>query len=123
MLATFGIYNSVSSDDSVFSQCSPVVCPRKKLKVGAEATYTPLGWLGLSTRFDSVQPNLDDSTRSFSVVSPRLILRTQFVSHEEILVMFSHYFNKSNTVLSYPFDEMKVPADTNVLSIIATMWW
>lgn len=123
LLATFGIFNTISSDDSTFAQCSAVVCPRKKLKMGAEATYTPLGWLGLSARFDSVQPNLDDATRSFSVVSPRLILRTQFVSHEEILVMFSHYFNKANTVLSYPFDEMMVPADPNVFSIIATMWW
>ena len=32
----------------------------------------PLAWLGVGGRFDAVQPDLDDSTQNFSVLSPRL---------------------------------------------------
>ena len=122
MLSTFGMFNTISGDEGLFDACE--TCPKSKLKVGGEATYTtPLPWLGFSARYDLVQPNMKDSTTSFSVLSPRILLRTEFVSHEQIIVMYSRYFNKSGTVLSYPFDEMKVPADENVFSIIATMWW
>lgn len=123
LLSTFGMFNSVSSDEQVFANCPEDACPRKKLKVGAEATYTPLAWLGVSARYDSVQPNLANARKSFAVFSPRLLVRTEFVSHEQIIIMYTRYFNKSETVLSYPFDEMMSRADENVFSIIATMWW
>ena len=51
-----------------------------------------LPWLGVGGRFDAVQPNLDDSTQNFSVFSPRIILRTDFVTHEQIMVQYSRYF-------------------------------
>jgi hypothetical protein len=123
LLSTFGLFNSVSSDEGVFSQCAEELCARKKLKLGGEATYTPLGWLGVSARYDLVQPNLANARTSFSVLSPRLLFRTEFISHEQIILMYSRYFNKSETVLSYPYDEMMSRADENVFSIIATMWW
>ena len=64
----------------------------KKLKFGAEMTYLPLDWFGVGFRGDVVQPNLDNSATNFSVFSPRLIFRTAFVTHEQIMIQYSRYF-------------------------------
>ena len=64
----------------------------KKLKFGAEVTYLPLAWFGVGGRYDAVQPDMHDSTANFSVISPRLYFRTDFVTHEQIMVQYSHYF-------------------------------
>jgi hypothetical protein len=63
-----------------------------KLKFGTEWTYVPLSWLGLGGRFDVVQPNMNISGESFSVFSPRIIFRTAFVTHEQIMIQYSRYF-------------------------------
>ena len=60
--------------------------------------------------------------------SPRLLLRTDFLSHEEVVLKYDHYFLGSRTRLSYPFDEQMARdplfrADADVLSLIATLWW
>jgi hypothetical protein len=86
-------------------------------------TYLPLSWFGLSARYDLVQPDLNNSHKSFSVISPRVILRTSFVSHEEIYLQYSHYINGSEVVLAFPFMDSGVPADKEVLSLIANMYW
>jgi hypothetical protein len=121
LVSTFGLYSKISSDEPLFAQCSD--CPRSKLKLGGEVTYTPLAWLGVSGRFDAVRPDQDEPRKSFNVLSPRVLLRTEFVSHEQIILMYSRYFMGSQSVLSYPYDEMMVPADESVVSLIATMWW
>jgi hypothetical protein len=56
----------------------------------------PLPWLGLGGRYDVVEPNLDNSTESFSVISPRIIFRTAFVTHEQLLIQYSRYFYGSD---------------------------
>src|SRR5207253_871381 len=83
LLATvFGMFNSVTSDTQ----------SGKRLKYGAELLYTPLDVLALGARFDFVQPNLDDRTESFAVLSPKVILRTSFLSHERVELQYSRYF-------------------------------
>jgi hypothetical protein len=120
---TFGMYNRVDGDgDPTFSGATA------KLKLGGSLTYTPLSWLGTSFRYDIVQPNMNDSRESFQVISPRLMFRTDFISHEEIVLMYNHYVLGSNVKPNYPYDErmMTNPAirpDENVVSLIATMWW
>jgi hypothetical protein len=99
-----------------------------KLKAGAEVTYLPLGWLGLGGRFDSVQPNLDDTTTNFSVASPRIILRSAFVTHEQIILQYSRYFYGSNAAQSkYPYNNQSgatnLGADKNAASIAAIIWF
>jgi hypothetical protein len=63
-----------------------------KLKFGTEWTYTPLSWLGLGARYDVVEPNTSKSGESFSVISPRIIFRTAFVTHEQVMIQYSRYF-------------------------------
>jgi hypothetical protein len=120
LLATvFGMYNKVAG----------ATAPAKsKLKGGGELTYLPLAWFGVGGRFDEVQPNLDDSTQSFAVLSPRVILRTAFVTHEQVLIQYSRYFYNSNAAhSSYPYSTQPgaagLGADANAFQIAAIIWF
>jgi hypothetical protein len=119
--SVFGMYNKVEAPlTPAFSH--------GRLKGGAELTYLPLAWLGLGGRFDEVQPNLDDSTQSFAVISPRVILRTAFVTHEQVLIQYSRYFYNANAGhSSYPYSVQPgaamLGADANALQIAAIIWF
>jgi hypothetical protein len=115
ILSGFGMFNHVASDDPGFS------APSDKLKLGAEVTYVPKSWLGLDLRYDAVQPDMADSTQSFHVLSPSLILRSRFASNEEVVIGYSHYVNGDGVAPGYPH-EMLAP-DKHLLRISAIMWW
>jgi hypothetical protein len=113
LLSVFGMANWVSSSDPAFST--------NRFKMGVEATYLPLKWLGLSGRFDLVEPNLSDDTQTFYALSPKLLFRTEFLAHEQIVVGYTHYFNGSSVTPTYP-NQMLRP-DRNVLQLSAMLWW
>jgi hypothetical protein len=105
-----------------------------KLKFGAELNYVPLPWLGVGGRFDSVQPDLDDSTQSFSVFSPRLIFRTAFVTHEQVMLQYSRYFygnafSPGNSLggSQFPYNAQAgasgLGVDKNAAQIAAIIWF
>jgi hypothetical protein len=124
VISLFGMYNHVSSEDPMFDaelarEGSHI--GENRLKWGADVTYTPLGFLGIGARFDRVQPDLDDSTVAFSVVSPRLLLRSEFVTHEQILIQYSHYFYGDGVVPAWPNENR--PPDEDTVMISAIMWW
>ena len=95
----------------------------------------PISWLGVGGRYDLVDPNLDDSTSNFSVFSPRIILRSTFVTHEQILIQYSRYFYGANAaVASFPYNGggsaypynvagQAVGADKNAFTIAAIIWF
>ena len=122
------MYNHV---DSPYWTTNPTM---NKLKFGAEVAYIPLPWLGVGGRFDVVQPDLDDSTRNFSVISPRLYFRTDFVTHEQILVQYSRYFYgdayaPGNALGGgmFPFNSQpggaRMGVDKNAFQIAAIIWF
>ena len=101
--------------------------------------YTPLQWLGLGGRVDVVQPDLDaayakpgvtgstvnnagGNQLNFTVVSPRLVFRTAFVTHEALTVMYQHYFLGSAAYSVYPYQWVP-KADADLISVSGTMWW
>lgn len=63
-----------------------------KFKFGVDLLYTALPWLGIATRFSQVSPNSKIEDQRFSVLSPRLVFRTNFVTHETIELQYSRYF-------------------------------
>jgi hypothetical protein len=121
----FGMYNHVD----------PLAMGYKmnKLKFGTEWTYTPLSWLGLGARFDVVEPNTDDSKQSFSVISPRIIFRTAFVTHEQVMLQYSRYFYGSGYAQPgsiggmFPYNNQPGGAglgvDKNAAQIAAIIWF
>jgi hypothetical protein len=98
-----------------------LLIPKSKLKLGADVTYTMLSWLGASVRVDSVQPDMKDNTQSFTVISPKLIIRTEFVTHEQVVLSYSGYFNKKNVSPAWP--NAAYPCDEHVVAVIGSMWW
>jgi hypothetical protein len=122
----FGMWNKVNAANNVYDI--------QKLKFGGEVTYLPLPWFGVGGRFDAVQPNMDDSTRNFSVFSPRLYFRTDFVTHEQIMVQYSRYFygdafapgNPGGGGM-YPYNSQtgaaRMGVDKNAFQLAAIIWF
>jgi hypothetical protein len=111
-LTPFGMWNHVKSTNN----------DNSRLKYGADLIYSPLPVLAFGARYDLVQPDLKDSKQSFSIVSPKVILRTSFVAHEAITFQYSHYFLGSKVRPDFPYTDLP-RADPNVFMISASMWW
>jgi hypothetical protein len=132
-LNLFGLYQSVSSTD--MSRWFPLVGDGvKKLKYGADLIVTPLSWFAFGARADLVQPTSLDSHESFWVISPKIMFRSKYLSHEEITAQYSHYSFGSDVLpqppngpaASFANGTKQWPVyapDANVLGIKATMWW
>ncbi len=115
VVAAFGMYNRVRSDDPAFTGA------RSKLKLGGEVTWTPRKWLGADFRYDLVRPDTSDSRQTFQVFSPSVILRTRFASNEQVMIGYSHYVNGDRVAPGYPHESLT--PDTHLLRISASMWW
>jgi hypothetical protein len=117
LLSAFGMYNHVASDDEMFNGITD------KMKWGLEGTYIFLPFMGAGLRFDRVQPNLDDNTYAFSVLSPKIVLRSQFVTHEQVVIQYSRYFNGDNVAGGYRASTIAGEPDKDVFVMAASMWW
>lgn len=114
----FGMYNRVQAAGGDYS----------KLKYGAELAGVPLAWLAIALRYDHVSPYSYDESRAFSVITPKLVLRTRwFGAHEEILLAYSHYSYGSNVKPYFdPIfpDAQMIPAFVeHAVTLQASMWW
>jgi hypothetical protein len=119
VVSLFGMQTHVTSDDTAYDGVT-------KRKYGAEAGLSILPWLAASLRFDRVAPNVDDSDQSFSVVSPRLILRTKWQAHDQVVLQYSRFIYGNGVVVRSGYPAVPDPAihpDRDVLSISASMWW
>jgi hypothetical protein len=126
IITPFLMYNHVTTD--VAAGANPNYNGIDKLKFGVEATYMGLDWLGAGFRFDSVQPDLNNSDLNFSVFSPRLIFRTAFVTHEQIMLQYSRYFTGSEVRGQFPYNEQAgagglKSTDKNAAQIAAIIWF
>jgi hypothetical protein len=132
---------------SVFTMFNHVHVPNNppydginKLKFGAEVMYLPLAWFGVGGRYDYVDPDLGKSLSEraatgaptfmdkFQVLSPRLVFRTDFVTHEQILVQYSHYWYDGPSASMFPYNTQtgagQIPgADANAFQIAAIIWF
>jgi hypothetical protein len=115
----FGMFTSVASDDEPYDGV-------KKLKYGGELSYSMLSWLALSTRYDRVVADTDDDAKTYAVVSPKLIFRTDYNSQDQITLQYSHWFYGSgvNVRTGYPArEDPSIEPDANTFSLTASMWW
>ena len=144
-LTLYSMLNFVSSKD-------PDMDGHHKLKYGADLLYTPLSWMGVATRFDRVQPNSKVPEQSFAILSPRIVFRSDWLTHEQITLQYSRYFYNQRTCdpMGSPLlcvqaasappipdgfgatsedqnDENKgapdAPPDLNAITISASIWW
>jgi hypothetical protein len=134
-LRLFGMYNKVTGSAGGVDDVS-------KLKYGGEATWSFSPIVAAALRLDSVNPNMSDSTNSFYVISPKLIFRSEFVTHEMIVLQYSGYvygsaYTNASTspgVMPWPYGQYGTlqtslfgkngsPPDKHVISLSASMWW
>lgn len=129
IVSLFGMFNHISgAKNATYNNLN-------KLKAGAEVTYIPLPWLGVGGRYDVVRPDLDhpDTTNHFlspfSVFSPRVILRTAFVTHEQIMFQYSRYFYTDTVATSvFPYNQQLgganiTSSDKNAFTMAAIIWF
>jgi hypothetical protein len=132
-IQVFGMLNMISGLDPL-DEAAMKAQGKTKLKGGVQVLYTPLPILSAGFRFDEVQPNMDDSTHSFWVLSPRLIFRTEFVTHEQIMLQYQYYsygswYNDYPVAsLPYPYGQAgnlwtPLKPDKHTFTIAASMWW
>ena len=115
----FGMFTRVASDDKAFDGT-------KKLKYGGELSYSMLSWLALSTRYDRVVADTENDAKTFAVVSPKLILRSDYNSQDQITLQYSHWFYGSgvNVRTGYPArEDASIVPDADTFSLTASMWW
>jgi len=119
VLSLFGMQTGIASNDPAYDGVT-------KRKFGGEAAYSILPWLAASARFDRVIPNADDGKQSFSIVSPRVIFRTKWQAHDQVVLQYSRWIYGSGVVVRSGYPAVADPTlhpDRDVLSISASMWW
>jgi hypothetical protein len=156
-LALYGLLAAVNSEsldtttDAGPGEPLPTEYSVTKLKFGADLQYAALPWLTGAVRMDRVQPNSNVSEQSFSVLSPRIVLRSKWVTREQISFQYSRYLYNQRTCdagdtmhcvqpppAAVPYEGFgvtpisqdpgnraapNVRPDVNVFKIEASMWW
>lgn len=119
VLSLFGMQTHVTSADAAFDNVT-------KRKFGGEAGYSLLSWLAASLRVDRVQANTSNAHQDFAIVSPRMIFRSGWQAHDQVVLQYSHFFNGAGVVVrdGYPaVDDPSIHPDEDVISLSASMWW
>jgi hypothetical protein len=96
---------------------------RKLYKFGAEVTYRPLSWFALSGRADRVAPNSKDSDETFHVISPKLIFRSNWNSHEHVTLSYTRWFYGPHTKGEADNDYKHEELDNQMFALNFGMWW
>jgi hypothetical protein len=143
-LKAYGMMNMVKSEDDFMDGVT-------KLKFGGDVQYDFLRFMGAGLRVDRLQPNSDVPEQSWSVVSPRLIFRSQFVTREQVEIMYSRYFYRDRGCEADPVPCVQSPSapiayqgfgsdsnaqdentravaagslpDRHMITVAAQMWW
>jgi hypothetical protein len=140
-LSLFGMYSAISgmpAADNTVSINAFSLQPSngsKKLKYGADLVASVLPWMGFGVRADYVQPDSTDTSESFGVISPRIMIHSKFITHEEITMQYSHYWDGQDVLaqqylalvgtknINAKFAVPAYPNDPDVFGIKGTMWW
>jgi hypothetical protein len=137
-LSLFTMYSVVSGTDptSISPYNGRATDGTKKLKFGADLVANLLPWFGIGVRGDYVLPDSHDVHQTFAVISPKLIFRTKFITHEEVTMQYSHYWDGVDVLPQQALAEIGTknigqsftssslyPNDGDVFGIKATMWW
>jgi len=127
VLSLFGMYTRVSSDDKSRDAAGHWLYDGiNMLKFGAEGTYTFTSWLAAGGRLDHVSQQSEFPDRDFSIISPRVIFRSDWQSRDQVVLQYSHYlYGKAPLVKSgYPLvDDPSLKPDADMVSLSANMWW
>jgi hypothetical protein len=114
---------SIFADADSISSKDPDADGRRMVKFGAEVTYRFFSWLALTGRADHVVPNSKDSQETFNVISPKLIFKSDWLSHEQVTLGYTRWFYGAHTHAEFPDDFVRSQLDTQMYSLTCAMWF
>jgi hypothetical protein len=92
-------------------------------KAGTEWTWRWLAWFQLSGRYDHVAPNSKDLQESFDVISPKLIFKSDWLSHETVTLSYTRWFYGAHTHAEFPNDYSRGQLDSAMYALTFGLWW
>jgi hypothetical protein len=127
------LINSAFIDVVKVKSQDPAFDGRLIYKLGTEATYRMLPWFAVSCRYDHVAPNSDDGQETFNVISPKLIFRSNWNSHEQVVLSYTRWLLGKHTHGEAPND-YRLPVagdptgasrglDDQMFALNFGMWW
>jgi hypothetical protein len=119
VLSLFAMRTHVTSDDPAYNDVN-------KLKFGGEAGVSLFKYLAASFRFDRVMPQSCGCDEAFSIASPRLIFRSKWQAHDQVVLQYSHWFYGDGVIVRSGYPAVPDPTihpDRDMVSLSASMWW
>ena len=127
VLSVFGMRTHVTSDEKGYNIITRRTYDGTTMsKFGGEGTYSLLSWLAASFRADHVINDDHDSTQTFTVVSPRVIFRSKWQAHDQVVLQYSHWIDGKGVQVrsGYPATtDLTLQPDKDMVSLSASMWW
>ncbi len=117
------LITSIFSNAATVTSKDPDNDGKSLLKFGTEVTYRFLPWLGVSGRYDHVIPNSKDGQETFDVISPKILVRSDWLSHEQVTISYTKWFYGNRTHAEFPFELPRDELDDQMLAIHFGMWW
>jgi hypothetical protein len=117
------LFTSVFADFVHVASADPTYDGRRMLKFGTELTYRWLSWLTFSGRVDRVMPNSKDSKESFTVISPKVIFKSDWLSHEQVTLSYTRWWYGADTHGEFPNDFSRGQLDTAMYALTFGLWW
>ena len=97
---------------------------RLRYKFGADVFYTFKPWMAVGFRADRVAPNSKDSQETFYVISPRVVFKRSWYSHENIQIIYGKWFYGPH---SHSEASAVVPSDwgldDQLLALNVNLYW
>jgi hypothetical protein len=119
IVSLFGIYGHVTSPVSLFDD-------KDMIKSGTELTYSFLPWMAVAGRADYVIPDMTNGSKSFGILSPKLIFRSDWKTRESLTIQYARYLLGDEVVVKGDNRLLNIPSgkpDRHLVSVFATMWW
>ncbi len=106
-IAVYGMLNKVKSDYRPSEADKTKWGPTDgnlKLKYGADIQYHATPSITAAVRVDRLQPNKDIPEQSFSIISPRIVLTSNWVTREQLTFQYSRYLYNQRECVDAPAD-------------------
>ncbi|HVX97994.1 MAG TPA: hypothetical protein VHK47_23970 [Polyangia bacterium] len=117
------VFASFFADFVTIDSKDPDYDGRKMWKAGTEWTWRWLSWLQISARYDHVAPNSKDLAESFDVISPKLLFKSDWLSHETVTLAYTHWFYGAHTHAEFPNDFTRGQLDSTMYALTFGLWW
>jgi hypothetical protein len=117
------VFASVFANFVSINSVDPNFDGQKMWKFGTEWTWRWLSWLQFSGRYDHVVPTSKDSLQTFDVISPKILFKSDWLSHETVTLSYTHWWYGPHTHAEFPNDFSRSQLDSTMYALTFGLWW